>query len=219
MLPILKTWQCCYINAVTSSDPTRSRDRWQPLRELLAEVEAEIENVYKARGLHDVRPRYVYPLIRLAHTGPLTIRELAESLGRTHSAISQTLAGMRREGLIDSGPGEDARTRRITLTERGRSLVPFLEAEWRATEQAVAQLDDEVMPHSLSRAVIATTEALRRRSMKERISDLIGDAMPPQPPDDQKAARQETAGNAGDPDNDEADPDAGSTTSGPGVST
>jgi hypothetical protein len=67
--------------------------------------------------------------------------------------------------------------------------------------------------------VIATTEALRRRSMKDRISDLIGDAMPPQPPDDNKAARQETTGHAGDPDNDEADPDAGSTTSGPGVST
>lgn len=160
-----------------------------------------------------MRPRYAYALIRLAHTGPLTIRELAESLGRTHSAISQTLAGMRREGLVDSEPGEDARTRRITLTERGRSLIPFLEAEWRATEQAVARLDDEVMPHSLSRAVVATTEALRRYSMKDRISDLIGDAMPPQSSDDRKAAPQERAGDAGHPANDEAAPDAGSTTS------
>jgi DNA-binding NarL/FixJ family response regulator len=41
-----------------------------------------------------------------------------------------------------------------------------------ATERAVAQLDDKVMPRSLSRAVIATTEALRRRSMNDRISDL-----------------------------------------------
>lgn len=195
---------------MTSSDPTRSRDRWQGLRELLAEVEAEIDNVYKARGLHGMRPRYVYPLIRLAHTGPLTIRELAESLGHTHSAMSQTLAGMRREGLIDSVPGVDARTRRITLTERARSLVPFLEVEWRATEQAVAELDDEVMPHSLSRAVIATTEALRRRGMKDRISDIIGGVTPPQPPDDQKAAQRETTGQAGGPDNDEAEPDAGS---------
>jgi hypothetical protein len=70
--------------------------------------------------------------------------------------------------------------------------VPFLEAAWRATEEAVAQLDDEVMPHSLSRAVTATTEALRRRGMRDRISGLIGDAMPPQLPDDQEAARQES---------------------------
>jgi len=198
---------------VTASDPTRSRDRWQPLRELLAEVEAEIENFYKTRGLHDIRTRYVHPLIRLAHTGPLTIRELAESLGHTHSAMSQTLAGMRREGLIDSVPGEDARTRRITLTERARSLLPFLEAEWRATEQAVAELDDEVMPHSLSQAVIATTEALRRRGMTERISDIIGGAMPLQPPDEEKAARRETTGQAHDPDNGSLDHRADSATS------
>jgi DNA-binding MarR family transcriptional regulator len=184
---------------VTSSDPTRSRDRWQPLRDLLAQVEADIEAVYTARGLHGVRPRYAYPLIRLAHTGPLTIRELAESLGRTHSAISQTLAGMRREGLVESEPGQDARTRRITLTERGRSLVPFLEAEWRATEQAVARLDDEVAPHSPSRAVVATADALRRRSMADRISDLIGDAAPPPPPDDRQAPPPGASGRDGAP--------------------
>jgi DNA-binding MarR family transcriptional regulator len=166
-----------------------------------------------------VRPRYAYPLIRLAHTGPLTIRELAESLGRTHSAISQTLAGMRREGLVDSEPGEDARTRRITLTDRGRSIIPFLEAEWRATERAIAHLDDEVMPHSLSRAAIATREALRRHSMKDRISDLIGDAMPPQPQDGQNAARQERVGDADHAANDQANPDAGSSMAGPGSST
>jgi hypothetical protein len=131
---------------VTTSDPTRSRDRWQPLRELLAAIDAEIEDVYNARGLYGVRPRYVYPLIRLGHTGPLTIRELAESLGRT---------------------------------ERGRSLVRFLEAEWRATEAAVAELDDEVMPNALSTAVVAVEQALRQRAMKERISDHLGDAMPP----------------------------------------
>jgi DNA-binding MarR family transcriptional regulator len=201
---------------VTSQDPTRSRDRWQPLRELLAQVEAEIEDVYTARGLHGVRPRYAYPLIRLAHTGPLTIRELAESLGRSHSAISQTLAGMRREGLVDSEPGEDARTRRITLTERGRSLVPFLEAEWRATEEAVARLDDEVAPHSLSRAVAATAEALRRRSMEDRISDLIGDAAPPPPPGDRRAARAGADGRAGGP-GDGAERGAGPAPSGPGA--
>lgn len=167
------------------TDPTRSKDRLQPLRRLLAAMDAEIEEVYNARGLYGVRPRYAYPLIRLAHAGPLTIRELAESLGQTHSAVSQTLAGMRREGLISSEPGADARTRRITLTEHGRSLVPFLEAEWRATEAAITELDDEVMPTALSVAVTAMEAALHRRSLKERISERMGDARPPQPPDAQ----------------------------------
>lgn len=163
-------------------DPTAQPGRWRPLNRLLAALDAEIAEVYAARGVHGVRPRFAYPLIRLAHAGPLTIRELAASLDRSHSAMSQTLASMRREGLVDSAPGPDARTRRITLTERGRSLVPFLEAEWRATEQAVAELDDEV-PHALSAVVAELERALERRPMRARILDhLDADAAAPAAP-------------------------------------
>ncbi|MEI5032003.1 MarR family transcriptional regulator [Streptomyces sp. S1A(2023)] len=131
-------------------------------------MDAEIEQVYIERGIEGVRPRFVYPLIRLAHTGPLTIRELAESLGRSHSAISQTVAAMRNAGLVTSEPGPDARTRRIDLTDRGRSLVPFLEAEWRATHSTVAELDGEV-PYAMTAVVEEVRRALERRSMRQRI--------------------------------------------------
>lgn len=164
---------------MTSSDPTAAPGRWHALHTLLAGLDAQIESLYTERGIRGVRPRFAYPLIRLAHTGPLTIRELAASLDRSHSAMSQTIAAMRREGLVDSGPGTDARTRRVTLTERGRALVPFLEAEWRATEAAVAELDDEV-PHPLSAVVTELERALARRPMKDRIRSHL-DAVPPDP--------------------------------------
>ncbi|MFJ8709422.1 MarR family winged helix-turn-helix transcriptional regulator [Streptomyces anulatus] len=89
---------------MTHSDPTARPDPWHSLHELLAAMDAEIEQVYIERGIEGVRPRFAYPLIRLAHTGPLTIRELAKSLGRSHSAISQTVAAMRNEGLVTSEP-------------------------------------------------------------------------------------------------------------------
>lgn len=166
---------------MASSDPTRTPGRLAPLRALLADLDAQIAQVYKARGLHRVRPRYAYPLIRLAHAGPSSVRELAESLGHTHSAVSQTLAALRREGLVTSEPGPDARTRRIALTERGRALVPFLEAKWRATEAAVAELDDECLPTSLGAAVEAMRTALARRGLQDRIADRLGDLSPPPP--------------------------------------
>ncbi|MBO2463474.1 MarR family winged helix-turn-helix transcriptional regulator [Actinomadura violacea] len=153
---------------MTSSDPTASPGRWHALHTLLADIDSQIESLYTDRGIEGVRPRFAYPLIRLAHAGPLTIRELAESLERSHSAMSQTIAAMRREGLVASEPGADARTRRITLTDRGRALIPFLEAEWRATEAAIAELDDEA-PHPLSAAVTELENALARRPMRERI--------------------------------------------------
>ncbi|MET7926017.1 MarR family transcriptional regulator [Streptomyces sp. NPDC005349] len=153
---------------MTSTDPTVVPDPWQSLHQLLAAMDAEIEQVYVERGIKGVRPRFAYPLIRLAHTGPLTIRELAESLNRSHSAISQTVAAMRKEDLVTSEPGPDARTRRINLTERGRSLVPFLEAEWRATHATVAELDGEI-PYAMTDVVEEVRRALEHRSMRERI--------------------------------------------------
>ncbi|MFF1733684.1 MarR family winged helix-turn-helix transcriptional regulator [Streptomyces sp. NPDC058247] len=162
---------------MTSSDPTMLPDPWQSLHALLAAMDAEIEQVYVERGIKGVRPRFAYPLIRLAHTGPLTIRELAQSLSRSHSAISQTIAAMRKEDLVTSEPGPDARTRRINLTERGRSLVPFLEAEWRATHATVAELDSET-PHAMTAVVEEVRRALEQRSMRERIRHHL--AGPPQ---------------------------------------
>ncbi|MER5493878.1 MarR family winged helix-turn-helix transcriptional regulator [Streptomyces sp. NPDC002454] len=153
---------------MTSPDPTVHRDPWYSLYALMSAMDAEIEKVYVEHGIQGVRPRFAYPLIRLAHTGPLTIRELAESLDRSHSAISQTVAAMRKEGLVTSEPGPDARTRRIDLTERGRSMVPFLEAEWRATHATVAELDREV-PYAMTAVVEEVRRALERRPMRERI--------------------------------------------------
>lgn len=131
-------------------------------------MDAEIEQVYVERGIKGVRPRFAYPLIRLAHTGPMTIRDLATSLDRSHSAISQTIAAMRKEDLVTSEPGPDARTRRIDLTRRGRSLVPFLEAEWRATHATVAELDSEI-PYAMTTVVEEVRRALEHRSMRQRI--------------------------------------------------
>ncbi|MHA7135274.1 MarR family winged helix-turn-helix transcriptional regulator [Oerskovia turbata] len=165
---------------MTSTDPTAVPGRWDSLHSLLRRLDDEIGAVYTDRGVEGVRTRFVYPLIRLAHTGPLSIRELAESLGRTHSAMSQTVTAMRREGLVETASGEDARTRRVALTDRSRALVPLLEAEWRATEESVAEIDDE-LPYALSTVVEDLERVLARRSLRERLVARLDAAGHPAP--------------------------------------
>nr|WP_281497202.1 MarR family transcriptional regulator [Ornithinimicrobium sp. F0845] len=138
-------------------------------------MEEGIAALYDQRGIEGVRPRFAYPLIRLAHTGPLTIKELAESLELTHSAVSQTVSALRAQGLVDTAPGPDARTRVVGLTESGRELVPFLEAEWRATEAAAAELD-AALPVSLVEFTDALREHLADRPFLDRILDHLPDA-------------------------------------------
>ena len=145
----------------------------RPLKQLLDAMDDDIARLYAQRGIAGVRPRFSMTLIRLRHLGPLTIRQLAAEVDVTHSAMSQTITAMRREGLVQSSgtgsPGTDARTRTITLTDKGRAQVPFLEAEWRATEAAVAELEAEV-PYPLTRVVADLAEALERRSFLDRIT-------------------------------------------------
>lgn len=156
---------------MTSSDPTL-HSHWRPLRALLDAMDGDLATLYAQRAIRGVRPRFSMALIRLAHQGPMTIGELAAAVERTHSAMSQTIGAMRREGLVDSSPGGDARTRDIVLTQRGRALVPFLEAEWRATEAAVAELEAEV-PYPLTRVVADLERALAARSFRDRVAGLL----------------------------------------------
>ena len=154
-------------------DPSE-QNRMRPLRQLLDAMEADIARLYTERGITGVRPRFVAPLIRLGRRGGMTIRQLAASLEGTHSAMSQTVSALQRDGLVTTAPGADARTREVVLTERARTIVPFLEAEWRATEQAVAELDEEI-PYALSQVVRDLEAALARRSFHDRIADRLGD--------------------------------------------
>ena len=159
---------------MTAADPTRSPGRLSVLFATLRTMDEAISQLYADRGMGQVRQRFVWPMLRLAHDGPMTIVELARSLGLTHSAVSQTVGEMRRAGLVTSEPATegDRRTRTVTLTEEGRSLVPLLEAEWRATEAAVRELDDE-LPYPLSRAADDLAGALRRRPFGDRLHEHL----------------------------------------------
>lgn len=156
------------------ADPTE-RSRWNPLRLLLNAMDADIGKIYAGQQISGVKPSFVMELLRLHARGPMTITELADSVRRTHSAMSQKVAAMRAAGLVRTVPGTDARTRKVTLTANARRLVGLLAAEWRATEAAVAELEAEI-PYPLSQVVDDIEAALRRRTFHDRILDhLAGD--------------------------------------------
>ncbi|MGS2589535.1 MarR family winged helix-turn-helix transcriptional regulator [Streptomyces hebeiensis] len=141
------------------------------LRHLLDRLESDVTAVYGDLGLDGFRPRYT-PLVReLAGAGrPCSIQELARATGVTHSAASQTVARMAKDGLVVLEAGEDARHRMVRLTEKAEGLLPALDAEWTATAAAMAAFETE-LPYSLSRLVAEALVALDRRPMRQRIAD------------------------------------------------
>jgi DNA-binding MarR family transcriptional regulator len=100
----------------------------------------------------------------------MSIRDLAHTVGVTHSAASQTIAQMTRAGLVTLEPGADARQRIAHLTPRTHALMPTIEAEWNATVTAMRDLDAE-LPMPLADLLTELGHALQRRPFRQRIAD------------------------------------------------
>jgi DNA-binding MarR family transcriptional regulator len=152
------------------TDPTE-QSLWRPVWQLLSRVDDDIARLYIGTG---VKPTYLVELLRLHFRGPMTIRELADSVGHTHSALSQKVAAMKAAGLVEVTQGADARSKKVALAPAAVAMVDRLAAEWRATEAVLAELEAEV-PYPLSRAVADIEEALARRGFHDRIAARLAE--------------------------------------------
>lgn len=154
-----------------SGDPTL-HSLWRPLRLIQQAMDAEIGRIYTDAGISGLKPSFVMELLRLHALGPMTIAELAESVQRTHSAISQKVAAMRAADLVTTLPGTDGRSKLVELTGKSRQIIGLLAAEWRATEAALADLEAEI-PYPLSKVADDIAEALERTSFHDRILEKL----------------------------------------------
>jgi DNA-binding MarR family transcriptional regulator len=140
------------------------------LRQVYDEMEAAIASVYADRGLTGYRPRFSPAVRALAASEPMAIRDIARATGVTHSAASQTVTQMSRAGFVSLTPGPDARERLVRLTARARAALPLIEAEWQATERAVAELGIPVAD-----VLDQVLRALRRKPFRDRIDSAWPD--------------------------------------------
>lgn len=138
------------------------------VRRLLELLDGEVEATYRASGL-PWRPRYTPILRALMQSGPASIKAVAAWIGISHSAVSQTVSQMRKDGLVTLEPGKDGRERIIALTGMTEKMIPALEGQWAATNAAADQLDAELataLTSTLTEAIVA----LEHRSFGERIA-------------------------------------------------
>lgn len=154
-----------------AGDPTE-QSLWRPVFELLSDMDGEIARVYADNGIADLRPAWVYEIVRLHVRGPMTIADLARSVGRTHSALSQKVAAMRAAGWVETTQGRDARSRTVTLTPKAERIAALLAAEWRATDAALAELEAE-LPYPLTKVAGDIRSALSRKSFRARITERL----------------------------------------------
>lgn len=139
------------------------------LRSLIDLFDGDVEAAYATAGLA-WRPRYTPVLRALMRSGPISIKAIAGEIGVSHSAASQTVSQMAREGLVILKSGADARERIVVPTSATIAMIPALERQQAATNAAACELDEE-LSKPLSEILAEAIGALRRRSFGARIAD------------------------------------------------
>ena len=142
------------------------------LRHLIELLDGDVATAYEEAGLA-YRPRYTPVMRVLGRHGSASIGEIAAFAGITQPAATQTVALMKKEGLLAMVAGADARQRVVTLSERGRALLPQLQLCWAATEKAAASLDAELAA-PLSQCLGEAIAALQNKPFIQRIRAARG---------------------------------------------
>ena len=140
------------------------------LRHLIELLDGAVQQAYADAGL-DYRPRYTPVMRALAQQQSATIGQLAELAGITQPAATQTVALMKKEGLLAvAAGGGDGRQRVVRLSPQGAAMLPHLQACWQATKRAADSLDAE-LDFPLSESLAQAIAVLEKRSFGERIKD------------------------------------------------
>ena len=147
------------------------------LRHLIELLDGAVQQAYADAGL-DYRPRYTPVMRILAQQQSATIGQLAELAGITQPAVTQTVALMKKEGLLlVAAGGADGRQRVVRLSRHGEALLPRLQACWQATMRAADSLDAE-LEFPLSDCLAQAIAVLGQHPFGDRIRDASKKARP-----------------------------------------
>ena len=138
------------------------------LRYLSGHFDSSSEKMYPDLPV-DYRSRYT-PVLRAIAAGALTISDIKSMTLLTQGAVSQTVALMEKDGILERISLTDGRKQALLLTSAGRTVQCRLDVHWQALFLSIEILEQETGV-SLMAALQKTIKALESRSAEERISE------------------------------------------------
>ncbi len=111
----------------------------------------------------------------LSQSNEVSIKEIANELKVSHSAVSQLVSGLQQKGLIKSVVSKkDARHKAVTFTAKGKKLLQKLLPVWDALEKAMDELagsspDGKKILNALS----GIENGLQEKTLFERIETHV----------------------------------------------
>jgi len=141
------------------------------LRRLSERIDRDSARIYAAQGV-PFEQRWYGLLNQLVINGPMSVGDIAAALRITHVSVSQSSRSLEKAGIVASAADpDDARKRRLALTDKGRQVVETLTPFWDGFNSAAEELNEEA--GDVVALLDRLDDALDRRSMFERIMQRI----------------------------------------------
>jgi DNA-binding MarR family transcriptional regulator/predicted GNAT family N-acyltransferase len=142
------------------------------LRRLSDVLMQDVEKVYKHFNL-EFEPKWFPVFYLLSENGPLSIMAISEELEVSHPGVIQIIKELEKQGLVFSEKdAQDNRKRLVSLTEKGRNLVPQLEPVWQAFINTNLK-NLQLQKHNLLYAIEEMEELLKEKNQYQRIMETI----------------------------------------------
>ncbi|MBC8058014.1 MAG: winged helix-turn-helix transcriptional regulator [Rhizobiales bacterium] len=111
------------------------------LRQLSRRVSQHFDRIVASTGLKTTQ----YSLLsNIARLEPIRPGDLADQMAMDASTLTRNLQPLVAQGWVEIGPGDDGRSRIVTVTEAGRTKRAEAQREWKRAQIAFnARLGDE----------------------------------------------------------------------------
>ncbi|MFC3050332.1 bifunctional helix-turn-helix transcriptional regulator/GNAT family N-acetyltransferase [Kordiimonas pumila] len=109
------------------------------MRRFMDMLATGVDKIYKGTGVA-FKARYFYVFYALVKQGNMPISSIAALAGFSHSAVSQTVKQMVKDGLITTSATHDGRQKLVGLTEKGEHVYTTIAPIWQAIEDAMKDL-------------------------------------------------------------------------------
>ncbi len=140
------------------------------LRNLAAQVSNDAVNTYEKFGFA-IEPKWFPVFYVLASTGSDSVVNIAKVINQSHVSVSKIVKEMHTAGLLVSNKSEeDSRVTLIDLNNKAKSMIPAMEAQCLAVDQAMQQLTKET-GIDLWQCVTTTSRHLQFRPISQRVDE------------------------------------------------
>jgi len=144
------------------------------LRQLAAQVSLDAEKTYEKFGFN-IEPKWFPVFYMLASKGADSVVNIAKEINHSHVSVSKIIKEMKTANLIESyKSSEDSRVTLVQLNSRAKAMIPKMQKQCDAIDQAMEQLKLEA-GIDLWQALTVIERHLRYRPISSRVDEEIED--------------------------------------------